>query len=282
MDKIRVVKTRGSKQFLVWSPTSVIRLRTHHRIIGSLIGLEKQSLPLQLTPFEVRLLRDQGVIEIVVQQDLCSQTLEEVKKDYFKQHQQREEEYQRLFLEEKERVINMNSIEIIKKHRERNPEKMESDQDIIKSTLERERSKITLPVHFMKDSVVSHPKPSDQNDPDLSLSPHDDLKFKVFSDLHSKGFFLTSGFQFACDFLVYEKDPYICHSKFMVVCRLEGVDNLNPLQVTSLGRLSVSVKKQVLVAYLTMSDGHEKVSYTKIKWEGKGQEDVTEDTNLSD
>ncbi|MEM3047490.1 MAG: tRNA-intron lyase, partial [Candidatus Bathyarchaeia archaeon] len=43
-----------------------------------------------------------------------------------------------------------------------------------------------------------------------------DAKYKVYSDLRRKGYVVTTGIKFGCDFAVYEHGPGIDHAPYMV------------------------------------------------------------------
>ncbi|RWS29230.1 tRNA-splicing endonuclease subunit Sen34-like protein [Leptotrombidium deliense] len=81
---------------------------------------------------------------------------------------------------------------------------------------------------------------------DYPQSEDEICKYRIFKDLWSKGYFLTNGFKFGCDYLVYESDPCMCHAKYMVVCVADN--ELSSLNLHILGRLSGQVNKQVLIA----------------------------------
>lgn len=40
--------------------------------------------------------------------------------------------------------------------------------------------------------------------------------YDVFSDLTSRGKFVTFGLNFGADYLVYDEDPLVCHAKYLV------------------------------------------------------------------
>ena len=50
------------------------------------------------------------------------------------------------------------------------------------------------------------------------INAHEECRYRVFCDLHEKGFFLTSACKFGADFLVYEGDPMVHHASYTAVC----------------------------------------------------------------
>uniref|UniRef100_A0A915A7Q4 tRNA-intron lyase n=1 Tax=Parascaris univalens TaxID=6257 RepID=A0A915A7Q4_PARUN len=87
-------------------------------------------------------------------------------------------------------------------------------------------------------------------------SPHfaDDLMFRrrlcVFRDLWRRGYYLTNGFKFGCDYLLYENKPSLVHSKFMVKC-VDASSCIRPLDMAVLSRLSSQVNKLILFAIVS-------------------------------
>ncbi|CAD5234778.1 unnamed protein product [Bursaphelenchus xylophilus] len=95
----------------------------------------------------------------------------------------------------------------------------------------------------------------------------DDIDYRarltVFRDLWRKGFYLTSGQKFGCDYLAYEKSPGEEHSRFMVYCK-RSEDSIYPLDVLSLSRVAGQVGKAVLLAVVTSNSVIP--SYVEMNW----------------
>ncbi|CAB4065542.1 TSEN34 [Lepeophtheirus salmonis] len=67
------------------------------------------------------------------------------------------------------------------------------------------------------------------------------LRMAAFRDLHSKGFYLSEGFNFGADFLAYPGDPLVFHAKYLIVCReMDFQENVG------MARLANSVNKILL------------------------------------
>ncbi|VVC45260.1 tRNA intron endonuclease, catalytic domain-like [Cinara cedri] len=79
-------------------------------------------------------------------------------------------------------------------------------------------------------------------DPLPELKEAERLKYKVFKDLWSKGFYLTCGIKFGGDFLVYEGDPTIHHASYIVNC----IDSDEKMFVSQSRVSSITNKKMVL------------------------------------
>ncbi|VDK57172.1 unnamed protein product [Anisakis simplex] len=87
-------------------------------------------------------------------------------------------------------------------------------------------------------------------------TPHfpDDLNFRrrlcVFRDLWRRGYYLTDGLKFGCDFLAYENKPSRIHSKYMVRC-VDATDSMQPLDMIAVSRVSSQVNKLILIAVVS-------------------------------
>ncbi|KAA0714647.1 tRNA-splicing endonuclease subunit [Triplophysa tibetana] len=72
------------------------------------------------------------------------------------------------------------------------------------------------------------------------------IRFRVYRDLRSKGYYLTSAGKFGGDFLVYPGDPLRFHAHYIALCM--SMDKLFPLcDVLAIARLGSNVKKTVLL-----------------------------------
>lgn len=96
------------------------------------------------------------------------------------------------------------------------------------------------------------------------LQPQQEARYRVFSDLRGRGFYMTSAGKFGGDFLVYPGDPLRFHAHFIAVC--VGLDEALPLlDVLSVARLGSNVKKTVLLCSPGPDGG---IIYTSLQWSG--------------
>ncbi len=72
---------------------------------------------------------------------------------------------------------------------------------------------------------------TEQQEVQLKLSQNT-IKFKVFSDLYSKGFFVSMGGKFGADFIIYEQDPLLIHGCALVF--VKGTGEMQPIEVNRL------------------------------------------------
>ncbi len=74
-----------------------------------------------------------------------------------------------------------------------------------------------------------------------------DAKYLVFQDLRDRGYIVSPGIKFGCDFAVYEHGPGIDHAPYLVqVCKPYA--DITATSIVLAGRLATTVKKQFIVA----------------------------------
>lgn len=84
----------------------------------------------------------------------------------------------------------------------------------------------------------------------------------MFKDLKTKGYFITLGFKYGADFLVYKDDPNFVHSEFLLhVEQYEDEISVNGLIQRE--RISVSNKKKLLMATV---DKDYDIKYFNFQW----------------
>ncbi|MFQ6053690.1 MAG: tRNA-intron lyase [Candidatus Bathyarchaeia archaeon] len=88
-----------------------------------------------------------------------------------------------------------------------------------------------------------------------------DAKYLVYSDLRDRGFVVTPGIKYGCDFAVYRSGPGIDHAPYIV--QVKGMsDGLSASEIVQAGRLATTVRKTFIIAVV---DGEE-VRYLGFKW----------------
>lgn len=90
-----------------------------------------------------------------------------------------------------------------------------------------------------------------------------DADYLVFQDLRDKGYIVTPGIKFGCDFAVYEQGPGIDHAPYLVQV-FRATDELAGTGVVLAGRLATTVKKQFILAIPRMKD--KMVDYVGFDW----------------
>jgi tRNA-intron endonuclease len=90
-----------------------------------------------------------------------------------------------------------------------------------------------------------------------------DANYLVFQDLRDKGYIVTPGIKFGCDFAVYEQGPGIDHAPYLVQV-FRATDDLAATGVVLAGRLATTVKKQFILAIPRLKD--KRVDYVGFDW----------------
>ena len=88
-----------------------------------------------------------------------------------------------------------------------------------------------------------------------------DLKYAVYRNLRERGYVVTPGIKYGCDFAVYEHGPGVDHAPYIVQVKDSG-DGLTAPEIVEAGRLATTVKKTFLIALV---DG-EDVRFLSFKW----------------
>lgn len=88
-----------------------------------------------------------------------------------------------------------------------------------------------------------------------------DEKYHVYRDLREKGFVVTPGIKYGCDFAVYQRGPGVDHSPYIVQVK-SLADGLSASEIVKAGRLATTVRKTFILAVV---DGDE-VRYLGFKW----------------
>lgn len=77
---------------------------------------------------------------------------------------------------------------------------------------------------------------------------HDfEKKYQVYKNFRDKGYIITPGIKFGCDFAVYEKGPGIDHAPYLIqVCNSK--ESITATSIVLAGRLASTVRKQFILA----------------------------------
>jgi tRNA-intron endonuclease, archaea type len=90
-----------------------------------------------------------------------------------------------------------------------------------------------------------------------------DAKYLVFKVLKDKGYIVSPGIKFGCDFAVYERGPGIDHAPFLISVYVPGT-NITATSIVLSGRLATTVKKQFILACPKLK--HREVNFIGIDW----------------
>jgi tRNA-intron endonuclease len=87
------------------------------------------------------------------------------------------------------------------------------------------------------------------------------IKYRVYWDLRERGYVVTPGIKYGCDFAVYERGPGIDHAPFIVQVKMPG-EELSAFEVVRAGRLATTVRKTFIVAVAE----DDAVTYLGFEW----------------
>lgn len=90
-----------------------------------------------------------------------------------------------------------------------------------------------------------------------------DTKYLVFHDLRDRGYVVSPGIKFGCDFAVYEHGPGIDHAPYLVQVCKPHLD-LTATSIVLAGRLATTVKKQFIIAIPKPNE--KKVEFIGFDW----------------
>ena len=88
-----------------------------------------------------------------------------------------------------------------------------------------------------------------------------DEKYAVYRDLRERGYVVTPGIKYGCDFAVYEHGPGVDHAPYIVQVRGSG-EGLSASGIVEAGRLATTVRKTFIIAVV---EGDE-VRFLSFKW----------------
>jgi tRNA-intron endonuclease, archaea type len=88
-----------------------------------------------------------------------------------------------------------------------------------------------------------------------------DALYRVYYDLREKGFVVTPGIKYGCDFAVYEQGPGIDHAPYIIQVMQRG-DPMSATDIVKAGRLASTVRK----TFITALPGEGGIEYLEFKW----------------
>lgn len=90
-----------------------------------------------------------------------------------------------------------------------------------------------------------------------------DEKYSVYDDLRKRGYVVTPGIKFGCDFAVYKHGPGLEHAPYMVSVK-SAESKITATDIVKAGRLATTVRKRFIIAVL---DGKKRgITYLIFKW----------------
>lgn len=275
-----------SGRYLLFSIDAVTYLRREHHICGVLIGTLPQipqqnvflGLPLELMPEEARLLVDKGVACIVDEakaQDGMNTLLEEDRRKYLRELESQGQHASRIFSDRKEQQREQ-ALKKLDEKAKAKAVKAATDNDNSGSSVTQPAQKdgpsTVVDIFADQDSLpdasrrtststTTASQPSMGITPSTSYpplshpvssaryrlsTPEVPLSYPLFAHLHARGYFLSPGLRFGCQYVAYPGDPLRFHSHFLVVSA-EWNQNIDLMDIINGGRLGTGVKKGFLL-----------------------------------
>lgn len=297
-EKVKLSRING--RVLTFDADVYMKLRTEHHILGKLIGVPVShprnhlinGLPAMLTEYESRLLLEKELVLIEDKVGLNERPQETVKTQYAEHKQNVIEDLQKPYIKTRLELTRANMEKIIKGKMNKllksgvpatgesketfncffNMPFLEIDikpEEILEQETERLRQSLSSSAKTYIQIPTKHPYPL-QSIEVKTLSTPSESKFQVFRDLWDKGFFISTGDSFGCDFLTYPGDPFHFHAS-QIVHVVDPNKSLDIKYLVSCGRLSVSVKKTCVFAYPN-DDGS--ITYQTLTWDNPKLRDL--------
>ncbi|KAJ6102476.1 tRNA-splicing endonuclease subunit tsp-4 [Penicillium sp. IBT 16267x] len=270
-----------SGRYLLFSIDDVTYLRREYNTCGVLIGTLPQipqqnvflGLPLELMPEEARLLVDKGVACIVDEAKAhtgMQYLLEEDRRQYLRELESQGLHATRILAERKDQQRDQ-------KFKERSDKKAKAEARAAAKAADGDKNNSpATPTNdspasvadFFGDDTASpktststvpeqiygvtpttsypplpHPSTSSKN---ILPRPDVPLSYPLFAHLQSRGYFLSPGLRFGCQYVAYPGDPLRFHSHFLVVSA-EWDQEIDLMDIIIGGRLGTGVKKGFLL-----------------------------------
>ncbi|XP_018335485.1 tRNA-splicing endonuclease subunit Sen34 isoform X2 [Agrilus planipennis] len=230
------------------------KLRKQHRIVGKIAGssLTAASMPVILLPEEVYLLVTRKLANVVTLPEITEEPLEEAEKKFKNYTEELYKEEQVVFKEIRRKELEGMIDKIVEGKCNKDKDDVaiiHSKKEILEQELE--KSGNISEQHMLWPIVTKH---YNELTGKLKETPLTEIlkhttneKCKVFDDLWNKGYYITSGNKFGGEFLAYLENECIFH----------------PCELVALGRLSTSVKKRTVFAFVKSNN---EISYYTLSW----------------
>lgn len=284
-----------SGRYFLFSADAITYLRREHNICGVLIGTLPQipqqnvflGLPLELMPEEARVLVEKEVAYVVDDAAVHTRGMETLMEEDMKRYLNELEQHGRqaslvhTSRKEQRRDQALKKIHKNKSKKASEGQNVPQDEhhetdDLIFSTsvqlseeAESSRSSVAVEQAFGMTPASSEslfPKPPAMP----NFLPNVPLSYPLFAHLHSKGYFLSPGLRFGCQYLAYPGDPLRFHSHFLV-SSAEWDEDIDIMDLVAGGRLGTGVKKGFLIGGAEDREHFDPASTVKtfsIEWAG--------------
>ncbi|XP_001653315.2 tRNA-splicing endonuclease subunit Sen34 [Aedes aegypti] len=269
----------------IYDVEDYMKLRFTHRIVGNLFGTPVSKprsassfgLPAVLTPLEVRLALEEGLIVLIDKNaQLTRSPSEEAKQQFARLSQQQIHEQKQPVIEKRLKEFEYHLPKILAGKRKKLLKSGVKEEDITineEQLIKEEKHKLeTMEIDKLVQIPQEYPLKTECTYVNYQLPKNELLKYKVFRDIwKTRPVFITGGDSFGCDFLLYPGDPLYYHASHVVHVLTDASQRLDAKYLIRCCRLSVVVNKVCIFAYEEPSGG---VRYQTMEWEGNVAEDV--------
>ena len=268
--------SKDVERYILYDIDAITWLRQAHHVLGVLIGTLPQipqqnvflGLPLELQPEEARLLVENDVAYIVNDREWHLKGLGSMTEEQVKTYQANMKDETLAVARESEKNRQKRTKKGLEKIREKNdaagemvlvddsPPNLGSDApgeslfaETITPTDPTSKSKKEISSWAISPTTSYPPlsKAAESNDPKPpSVEP---ASYALFKHLHDRGYFITPGIRFGCQFSVYPGDPLRFHSHFLSMS-YDWDEEIDLLDLVGGGRLGTGVKKGWLIGGL--------------------------------
>ncbi|XP_014086299.2 tRNA-splicing endonuclease subunit Sen34 isoform X1 [Bactrocera oleae] len=268
----------------VFNVDDYMTLRQKHRIVGALVGTCNMrgwsandcTLPLELTPYETRFLVERDIAQLVSKQESLLRV--PVANELAEYHGLLEAGFAsqaETLKTEKLRETERNISKILEGKRRKLLKEGVLEADIVidasKILQETADNFVFERKNAQLEIACAHKQTHPFKTVDLPAIENA-LKYKVFCDFWTRGYYVTAGDAFGADFLLYPGDPLQYHASHIVI--LLDTPIIQPLDMIAKVRLSVIVNKICIFAYFgeeraeTDTKVEREVHYQTVQWEG--------------
>ncbi|KAI9852736.1 MAG: tRNA-splicing endonuclease subunit [Vezdaea acicularis] len=275
------------KSYLIYDINTITYIRREHHICGVLVGGLPQApqqnvflgVPLELMPEEVRLLVEKGaayIIDDIDAHETILRTLSKSQRQAFTLDLQYQGIEASKSAQQRADMKKEVGLSRVKERTTRKAQKAESNRESkseprgLEDSAESEPSLFDsgpAPLSSTKATglaltplepyaitpVVSYPPLDIQLQPRMDSIYGSLSSYAFFAHIHSKGYFISPGLRFGCQYMVYPGDPLRFHSHFLAT-GASWDEEIDLLDIVGGGRLGTGVKKGFLLGGARPSD----------------------------
>ena len=268
-----------TERYLLFDIVAVSYLRREHNICGVLIGSMPQSpsqniflgLPLELMPEEAELLISKDVAYIVddvrahdemlhnTNLERCEKYLAAARREGQTASKTRNMQREQAF---RKKVLERQSSGVGDPDADETP--LEDADSIFIAATESPNIYKSTGLHTLSVTPATSNQLLATSPSSFAVGHSIPQTYPLFKHLHDRGYFLSPGLRFGCQYMAYPGDPLRYHSHFLVNGN-KWDDEINLMDIVGGGRLGTGVKKGYL---LGGTDPEGKVKTFSIEWAG--------------